>query len=72
LSPAIQALLWRKLWHGAQGRAGHDISEDFQKKNIRFVPIETPDIIVVLDHLLLAEADVTRGLNPAESSFEHA
>ncbi len=27
-------------------------------------PIETPDIIVVLDHLLLAEVDVTRGLRP--------
>jgi 2-oxoacid:acceptor oxidoreductase gamma subunit (pyruvate/2-ketoisovalerate family) len=27
-------------------------------------PIETPDIIVVLDHLLLAEADVTCGLKP--------
>jgi 2-oxoacid:acceptor oxidoreductase gamma subunit (pyruvate/2-ketoisovalerate family) len=27
-------------------------------------PIETPDIIVVLDHLLLNEADVTRGLKP--------
>jgi 2-oxoacid:acceptor oxidoreductase gamma subunit (pyruvate/2-ketoisovalerate family) len=27
-------------------------------------PIETPDIIVVLDHLLLAEADVTHGLKP--------
>ena len=27
-------------------------------------PIETPDIIVVLDHLLLAEADVTNGLKP--------
>lgn len=26
--------------------------------------IETPDIIVVLDHLLLAEADVTHGLKP--------
>jgi 2-oxoacid:acceptor oxidoreductase gamma subunit (pyruvate/2-ketoisovalerate family) len=25
-------------------------------------PIETPDIVVVLDHLLLAEADVTAGL----------
>ena len=25
-------------------------------------PIETPDIVVVLDHLLLAEADVTSGL----------
>jgi 2-oxoisovalerate/pyruvate ferredoxin oxidoreductase gamma subunit len=25
-------------------------------------PIETPDIVVVLDHLLLKEADVTRGL----------
>lgn len=25
-------------------------------------PIETPDIVVVLDHLLLAEADVTHGL----------
>lgn len=27
-------------------------------------PIETPDIVVVLDHLLLTEADVTRGLKP--------
>jgi 2-oxoacid:acceptor oxidoreductase gamma subunit (pyruvate/2-ketoisovalerate family) len=27
-------------------------------------PIETPDIVVVLDHLLLAEADVTFGLKP--------
>jgi 2-oxoacid:acceptor oxidoreductase gamma subunit (pyruvate/2-ketoisovalerate family) len=27
-------------------------------------PIETPDIIVVLDHLLLNEADVTNGLKP--------
>jgi 2-oxoacid:acceptor oxidoreductase gamma subunit (pyruvate/2-ketoisovalerate family) len=27
-------------------------------------PIETPDMIVVLDHLLLAEADVTHGLKP--------
>jgi 2-oxoacid:acceptor oxidoreductase gamma subunit (pyruvate/2-ketoisovalerate family) len=27
-------------------------------------PIETPDIIVVLDHLLLNEADVTCGLKP--------
>ena len=27
-------------------------------------PIETPDIVVVLDHLLLAEADVTCGLKP--------
>jgi 2-oxoacid:acceptor oxidoreductase gamma subunit (pyruvate/2-ketoisovalerate family) len=27
-------------------------------------PIETPDIVVVLDHLLLAEADVTSGLKP--------
>jgi 2-oxoacid:acceptor oxidoreductase gamma subunit (pyruvate/2-ketoisovalerate family) len=27
-------------------------------------PIETPDIVVVLDHLLLAEADVTGGLKP--------
>ena len=27
-------------------------------------PIETPDIVVVLDHLLLAEADVTHGLRP--------
>lgn len=25
-------------------------------------PIETPDIVVVLDHLLIEEADVTRGL----------
>jgi 2-oxoacid:acceptor oxidoreductase gamma subunit (pyruvate/2-ketoisovalerate family) len=27
-------------------------------------PIETPDIVVVLDHLLLSEADVTHGLKP--------
>ena len=27
-------------------------------------PIETPDIVVVLDHLLLTEADVTSGLKP--------
>lgn len=27
-------------------------------------PIETPDIVVVLDHLLLEEADVTHGLKP--------
>ncbi len=27
-------------------------------------PIEKPDIVVVLDHLLLAEADVTHGLKP--------
>jgi 2-oxoacid:acceptor oxidoreductase gamma subunit (pyruvate/2-ketoisovalerate family) len=27
-------------------------------------PIETPDIVVVLDHLLLNEADVTNGLKP--------
>lgn len=27
-------------------------------------PIETPDIVVVLDHLLLKEADVTCGLKP--------
>ena len=27
-------------------------------------PIETPDVVVVLDHLLLAEADVTAGLEP--------
>jgi 2-oxoacid:acceptor oxidoreductase gamma subunit (pyruvate/2-ketoisovalerate family) len=27
-------------------------------------PIETPDIVVVLDHLLLHEADVTKGLKP--------
>jgi 2-oxoacid:acceptor oxidoreductase gamma subunit (pyruvate/2-ketoisovalerate family) len=27
-------------------------------------PIETPDVVVVLDHLLLAEADVTGGLRP--------
>ena len=27
-------------------------------------PIETPDIVVVLDHLLLKEADVTHGLKP--------
>jgi len=27
-------------------------------------PIDTPDIVVVLDHLLLAEADVTSGLKP--------
>ncbi len=27
-------------------------------------PIESPDIIVVLDHLLLAESDVTCGLKP--------
>jgi 2-oxoacid:acceptor oxidoreductase gamma subunit (pyruvate/2-ketoisovalerate family) len=27
-------------------------------------PIETPDIVVVLDHLLLTEADVTCGLKP--------
>jgi 2-oxoacid:acceptor oxidoreductase gamma subunit (pyruvate/2-ketoisovalerate family) len=27
-------------------------------------PIEAPDIIVVLDHLLLNEADVTKGLKP--------
>ncbi|HRY37794.1 MAG TPA: 2-oxoacid:acceptor oxidoreductase family protein [Smithellaceae bacterium] len=27
-------------------------------------PIETPDIVVVLDHLLLKEADVTSGLKP--------
>jgi 2-oxoacid:acceptor oxidoreductase gamma subunit (pyruvate/2-ketoisovalerate family) len=27
-------------------------------------PIETPDIVVVLDHLLLTEADVTRGPKP--------
>jgi 2-oxoacid:acceptor oxidoreductase gamma subunit (pyruvate/2-ketoisovalerate family) len=27
-------------------------------------PIETPDIVVVLDHLLLKEADVTQGLKP--------
>jgi 2-oxoacid:acceptor oxidoreductase gamma subunit (pyruvate/2-ketoisovalerate family) len=27
-------------------------------------PIETPDIVVVLDHLLLTEADVTAGLKP--------
>jgi 2-oxoacid:acceptor oxidoreductase gamma subunit (pyruvate/2-ketoisovalerate family) len=28
-------------------------------------PIETPDVVVVLDHLLLTEADVTGGLKPA-------
>ncbi len=27
-------------------------------------PIETPDIVVILDHLLLKEADVTCGLKP--------
>jgi len=27
-------------------------------------PIETPDVVVVLDHLLLTEADVTSGLKP--------
>jgi 2-oxoacid:acceptor oxidoreductase gamma subunit (pyruvate/2-ketoisovalerate family) len=27
-------------------------------------PIETPDIVVVLDHLLLTEADVANGLKP--------
>lgn len=27
-------------------------------------PIETPDVVVVLDHLLLKEADVTSGLKP--------
>jgi len=27
-------------------------------------PIETPDVVVVLDHLLLKEADVTGGLKP--------
>lgn len=27
-------------------------------------PIETPDVVVVLDHLLLMEADVTGGLKP--------
>ncbi|MCL5734636.1 MAG: 2-oxoacid:acceptor oxidoreductase family protein [Actinobacteria bacterium] len=27
-------------------------------------PIETPDIVVVLDHLLLTEADVAKGLKP--------
>ena len=27
-------------------------------------PIEAPDIVVVLDHLLLKEADVTHGLKP--------
>jgi len=27
-------------------------------------PIETPDMVVVLDHLLLKEADVTHGLKP--------
>lgn len=27
-------------------------------------PIETPDIIVILDHLLIEEADVTNGLKP--------
>jgi len=27
-------------------------------------PIETPDVVVVLDHLLLTEADVTGGLKP--------
>ncbi len=28
-------------------------------------PIETPDVVVVLDHLLLTEADVTAGLKPS-------
>lgn len=27
-------------------------------------PIETPDIVVVLDHLLLSEVDVSKGLKP--------
>lgn len=33
-----------------------------KKKIYDLSPIETPDIVVVLDHLLLAEADVTSGL----------
>ncbi len=34
--------------------------KNFQREKIYDLsPIETPDIVVVLDHLLLAEADVT-------------
>lgn len=35
-----------------------------KEKIYDLTPIETPDIVVVLDHLLLAEADVTHGLKP--------
>ena len=33
-----------------------------KEKIYDLTPIETPDIVVVLDHLLLAEADITHGL----------
>lgn len=35
-----------------------------KKKIYDISPIETPDVVVVLDHLLLGEADVTSGLKP--------
>ena len=35
-----------------------------KKKIYDLSPIEIPDIVVVLDHLLLKEADVTHGLKP--------
>jgi 2-oxoacid:acceptor oxidoreductase gamma subunit (pyruvate/2-ketoisovalerate family) len=35
-----------------------------KKKIYDISPIETPDIVVVLDHLLLTEVDVTAGLKP--------
>lgn len=35
-----------------------------KEKIYDLTPIETPDIVVVLDHLLLNEADVTHGLKP--------
>jgi 2-oxoacid:acceptor oxidoreductase gamma subunit (pyruvate/2-ketoisovalerate family) len=35
-----------------------------RKKIYDLTPIEQPDIVVVLDHLLLTEADVTHGLKP--------
>ncbi len=35
-----------------------------KKKIYDLSPIETPDIVVVLDHLLIEEANVTKGLKP--------
>jgi len=52
------------LRHRATRRARLHLAQAGQGEDLRHLSIETPDVVVVLDHLLLTEADVTGGLKP--------
>src|SRR3974390_3511236 len=51
-------------WHGRGGQGTVTATKISRNKIYDLSPIESPDMIVVLDHLLLEENGVVNGLKP--------